>query len=350
MKLLFVILLFIPLLANAQPNSDAAKMKKDGTRQIFLFSNEKHPVPDAILYYDENGFFCRELALDWYPSDDPHFTYTLSAYDRQGRLIKSESGTYTGTDPAHLVFLRDNKYSVTWNYANDSVIIQTDSVFHGSRIDNITRKITITHWKKNNLPARKHRPVFLTDSFPEKEKITETVYHFYYQSEETSADDEPVKTDSSYSVMYVDYVVDSNYMTGNYKWERHNSDTIEQYESTRIYTLHQAYDTITWSNTSWINLPTAYEKINGLDNLHYITVQPVRIKRGFSGYTIYMYPNLYKGAHGAEGDMKPRKIKTKDPWHDSHLEVFYLEEFFPEDYSLYFFEKRYSPKKIVLVK
>jgi hypothetical protein len=349
MKFILPFLLLISSCIFAQPNSDAAKMKKEGTRQIFFYSIDKSPVPNAILYYDENGFLYRELSLDWYPSDDPRYGYTVSGYDHRGRLVRSESGTYTGTDPKHLTFLPENKYSITWNYASDSLLVETDSTYKGKRIADVSRRITVTHWKKNIIPGKK-RPLFLTDSFPERQKVTETVYHFYYQSEETSAEDKPVKTDSSYSRLDVTYVTDSSSMIGNYIWERHNYDTIEQYENTRIYTLHQTYDTATWSNTSWINLPTPEEKKAGLDNLHYITIQAYRIKRGIFRYSVFIYPNLYKGSHTAIGYDKPRKIKTRDPWHDDQLEIIFPEQFIPEDYSLAYFTRFYFPKKIVRVK
>ena len=348
----FILLPFLILISSclaAQPNSDAAKMKKEGTKQIFFYTIDKSPVPNVILYYNENGFLYRELSLDWYPSDDPHYAYTLTDYDRSGRLVKSESGTYYGTSAENIRLLKENKMSTSWNYVNDSLLIQTDSVFYGNRIGNVTRKITVTHWRKNLIPP-KNRPIFLTDSFPEKEKITETVYHYYYQSKEINGEDEPVKIDSAFSVMKVSYGIDSIHMTGEYAWESHDYDTIQQYTTRRIYTLYRHSDTLTYINYSWINLPTPEEKFLGLDNLYYITTQLYVTKKRMRHYVVTVYPALYKGAHAAEGFSKPRRIKTKDPWHNYQLDVFYPEEFIPEDYSLSFFVNRYSPKKIVRVK
>lgn len=349
MKKILSFLAFISSFATAQPNSDAAKIKKEGTRQILLYTRNKSPLPAAVLYYDENGFLTRELSLDWYESEDDYFNYSLADYDSRGRLLRSESGTYKGSSPEHLTFLPDNKFSTTWKYPSDSVIIQTDSSFIGKRLDNVIVKISVTHWKKNNIGI-KNRPVFLTDSFPEKEKVTETIYHFYYQSAEINETDEPVRTDSVSSELNVAYTVDSSRMTGNYAWERHNYDTTEQWTNQRIYTLHGHYDTLTWINESWVNLPTAEEKMHGLDNLYYISIQRFTTKKRMHKYIVDMYPAFYKGVLAAEGSSKPRRIKTKDPWHNPNLSPFFSEEFHPEDYTLKFFITRYSPSKITRVK
>jgi len=261
----------------------------------------------------------------------PTPTAEIIEYDIMGRKIKETEGDCAGMDVDAVNVLPKNKSTTTYSYVGDSILIVTDSVMINGRLGFSIRSVECIRWEKTPPPTP--RPILWQDSIESNYSKIVTHYSYVYPNASSIV---YTKIDSSVSTTHVFYTIQNKKLIGKGVEEEREHDTIITNYWTRIYTLNEKYDTISYNIYSKRNPTSHHDDTYGgrNNNFDYKCLATMETERTGENYAI-----LYTNHYGDDGQWEPNptaeKIISPDPWNDSETFEYYTDVFlYIEDRSL----------------
>ena len=322
--------IFLTSLSFSQANSDYARIKKEGIREVKLYRDKKDSFPDAALYYDESGRLRKWISILDYEIDPPfNYEINISEFDSLGRLTLSRHTFCGEKNIDDAVFIPDNDYVTAYSYSGDSSVIENDSAWQNKRLVETNYDKLTTYWKKTPPPFP--RPILWQDSIQSLSVEIKRDYKYYYQAETGT---EWIKVDSSGFNDFFSYQIRDGKLIGAGSSVYFKDDTVATGTSQKIYTLNQKYDTVTWINNSKRIPASKADIINHFDDYHYLFKRTLETKRRGKKFVINCR-DYYTNEKGNMNMQRLKKATSKNPWNDYRITTYFENENnFSEDLSI----------------